>query len=238
MTKHTNAVERLEKDLWEREYGTLKVIPSSTRTLPSKALVLFSEILDFKNLRRVLDVGCGIGRNSVYLAKKGCQVHAVDFSETALNQLNAAATREGLRSKIHICYCLLQSTFPYRDRAFDLVVDSYVFCHFTDDRVKEHYRSELCRVTKPGGLVFSSVFSVRDAYYREMIGHTHSDEGPRVIVDPHNGIKKRLYTEDEIKAFFQRAFDVMYFVTLEFKDVVLGSPYWRSIFVLILKRNL
>ncbi len=58
----------------------MKVIPSSTRMLPSKALVLFSEILGFKNLHNVLDAGCGIGRNSIYLAQKGCEIHAVDFS--------------------------------------------------------------------------------------------------------------------------------------------------------------
>ena len=55
--------------LWDREYSDLKVIPSSTRQLPSKPLVLFAEILDFRKMRKVLDAGCGIGRNAIYLAQ-------------------------------------------------------------------------------------------------------------------------------------------------------------------------
>src|SRR4029450_8873368 len=81
---------------------SFKVIPSSTRALPSKALLLFSEILDFKRINRVLDAGCGIGRNSVYLAQKGCEVHAVDISRIALNKLRDAALKAGVLEKITI----------------------------------------------------------------------------------------------------------------------------------------
>src|SRR5438067_3315020 len=87
-------------DVWDREYTTYKVIPSSTRSLPSKALVLFSELIGFQNKLKVLDAGCGIGRNSVYLAKKGCEVHAVDFSEAALSQLDKLAIQTGIRERI------------------------------------------------------------------------------------------------------------------------------------------
>ena len=129
-----------EKELWEREYSTLKVIPSSTRTLPSKALLLFSEILGFENMHYVLDAGCGIGRNSIYLAQKGCDVHAVDFSETALDQLHKTALEAGVRHKIHTYNCSLEDPFPFQENSFDLVLDSYVFCHFTDEHFKQNYR--------------------------------------------------------------------------------------------------
>src|SRR5262245_52972785 len=125
---HPEAVENIsrQRDLWNREYGTLKVIPSSTRTLASKAILLFSEILDFKRFEKVLDAGCGIGRNAIYLAEKGCQVHAVDISEIALNKLQAAALKGGVTEQITIHNTALES-FPFEDNSFDLVIDSYVF---------------------------------------------------------------------------------------------------------------
>jgi len=223
-----------EMELWEREYSTLKVIPSSTRTLPSKALLLFSEILGFENMHRVLDAGCGIGRNSIYLAQKECDVYAIDFSETALSQLHKTALKAGVREKIHIYNCSLENPFPFHDNFFDFVVDSYVFCHFTDDSLKQKYRKELYRVTKPGGIVFISLFSVEDGYYRQML--ESMNEKDKIIVDPNNGIKKQLYTEREIKNLFSTDFKVLYFVKLEFDDIVLGQTYNRNILVLVLEK--
>lgn len=234
MLRNPNPTALLEKSLWEREYSTLKVIPSSARTSPSKALRLFSQLIDFTTIHRVLDVGCGIGRNSVYLAQKGCDVFAIDFCDTALTHLINMAKKAGVIHDIHPTNCLLQDYFPFRDRSFELVLDSYVFCHFTEEPLKKHYRNELHRVTKPGGIIYISLFSTTDGYYRPMITRP---EDPRVIVvDPHNGIKKQLYTEQDIKAFFCESFTLLYFVNLEFEDLVLGQPYWRSVFALLLRK--
>jgi SAM-dependent methyltransferase len=45
---------------------------------------------------RALDVGCGSGRDAVYLAKRGWQVTGVDFAETGLNAARQRAQREGV----------------------------------------------------------------------------------------------------------------------------------------------
>lgn len=45
---------------------------------------------------RAMDVGCGLGRNAIYLARKGWKVLAVDISEVALGTLQETAAEEGL----------------------------------------------------------------------------------------------------------------------------------------------
>lgn len=223
-----------EAQLWDREYGTLKVIPSSTRALPSKALLLFSEVLNFKNMVNVLDAGCGTGRNSIYLAQKGCKVYAVDYSETALKVLDDAAAQAGVRERISTQNSMLGETFPFEAGYFDLVLDSYVFCHFIDDAFRLNYRKELHRVTKPGGMVFSSVFSFEDEYYKEILEKNGGKSN--IVTDPNNGITKRLYTEQEIKDFFSVDFDILYFIKFEFSDIVLGDTYRRSVLALALRK--
>jgi ubiquinone/menaquinone biosynthesis C-methylase UbiE len=219
---------------WDKEYNNYKVIPSSTRTLPSKALTLFSELLQFHRNLKVLDAGCGIGRNAVYLAQKGCEVHAVDFSDAALQQLNSLAKREGVANKISSYKHPLEEPFPFTDNSFDIALDSYVFCHFTNANLQLHYRDELHRVTKPGGTIFSSLFSVTDEYYAEILkkqGH-----GGKIVIDPNNGITKQLYTEADVKMFFSERFDIQYFVEFQFQDIVLGTPFRRNIFALVLRK--
>lgn len=223
------------KDLWEREYKDLKVIPSSTRHKASKALLLFSEILDYQKFGVVLDAGCGIGRNALYLAQKGCHIHALDYSDCSLTQLSEGASRSGLADRITIYNRSLYEPLPFADCSIDLVLDSYVFCHFTDEVHKSSYRKELFRVLKAEGLLFSSVFSVDDEYYKRMAPQS-IDRGS-VVVDPNNGIAKQLYTEPEIKDFFLMDFHLAYFVKFQFKDVVLGQPFLRSIFVMLFSKS-
>lgn len=241
MSSITNSQEAFERqilrgaeaDLWDREYDALKVIPSSTRALPSKPLILFSELLGFDKVDKVLDAGCGIGRNTIYLAQKGCRVDAVDLSPAALRALDSAALRLGLRNSIRTHNCKLEAMFPFESEHFDLVLDSYVFCHFVDDAFRENYRRQLRRVTKPNGVVFSSTFSFEDEYYREILAKGGGKRN--IVTDPNNGITKRLYTEQEIKEFFSVDFELTYFVNFEFSDVVLGESYRRSIFAVALK---
>ena len=219
-------------DLWDLEYTTHKVIPSSTRMLPSKALVLFSELLGIQPGVRVLDAGCGTGRNSIYLAKKGCEVHALDFSKVALNRLDVAAIQSGIRDKIFSYHHELQSPFPLSSNSFDLALDSYVLCHFSDSNFKSFYLEELHRTLKPSGLLFSSVFSIDDEYYMELLGAKNE-----IVTDPINKLTKQLYSEEGARELFSSNFDVLYFVKFQFTDIVLGHPYKRSLLVFVLQKS-
>lgn len=221
--------------LWDREYETLKVIPSSIRTTPSKALLLFSEILGLEEGGTALDAGCGTGRNSIYLARKGYDVYAIDFSNVALAKLHDLVTQAGLRHKIRSYDRSLAEPLPFPDNFFSLALDSYVSCHFIDKDPKRHYWRELLRVVRPGGRVFSSVFSVEDSYYGPMIDDAGRET--KIILDPNNGIRKELYTEREIKEFFGKDFKLEYFTKFEFEDFVLGQSYWRSILISILSKR-
>jgi len=225
---------RAHKELWEREYRDLQVIPSSTRTLPSKALVASVGLLKPRPGQRVLDVGCGNGRNSVYLAQRGCEVHSVDFSHAALSRLHLLAARASVDRRIHAYDASAFQPLPFRDSAFSLVVDSYLFCHFQEDGAKHLYLNEVYRVLRPGGVLFVSLFSPEDEYYRPMIGKDQSES--TVIVDPHNGIAKQLYTKAEIAGVFRRAFRLRNLLEFEFDDIVLGGQTHRRVLILVMSK--
>jgi SAM-dependent methyltransferase len=219
---------------WDDEYRTHQVIPSSTRAQPSKPLLLFSELLRYEERRVVLDAGSGPGRNAIYLAGKGCLVYALDFSEAALSELRRAALAAGVNERVLVNSASLEEPLPFPDDSFDLALDSYVSCHFTEESLKQHYFGELRRVLKPSGVLFSSQFSVEDEYYRALIKEEQSS--PIIVTDPNNGITKQLYTEAEAKGYFSKHFGLRYFAKFEFEDMVLGRPYRRSILTLVLEK--
>jgi len=219
--------------VWNQEYESLQVIPSSVRVNPSRALLLFSELLQFESQQTVLDAGCGNGRNAAYLAKKGCTVHAVDFSKVALRMTHQLVQQERLQEKVFLSRCSLKGSFPLSSNSFQLALDSYVSCHFLSETERTLYATEMRRVLKPGGVLFSSVMSVDDDYYGPLLG---DDPENRIVVDPKNYIKKQLFTDEEVKNLFSSNLDLVYFVKLEFEDIVLGKPYWRGVFASIWRK--
>ena len=221
------------REIWDREFSELRVIPSSTRNTPSKALLLFSGLLRFRDMKRALDVGCGNGRNSLYLAETGLLVDAADFSQVAIQTTKGRCERAGLAERVQVHEHDLQHALPFKAETFDLSLDFYVSCHFLDAQMKQRYISELFRTTKPGGYLISALFAPSDEYYNEL---DRDQRGPHIVVDPTNGIAKQLYTRDEFRSTFSPPFIVDYLVEFEFSDVVLDKVYRRNILAMALRK--
>jgi len=83
--------------------------------------------------RRVLELGCGPGRNAVFLAKRGCEVDAVDLSPAAIAWARERAAEAGADVRFHLgdAFELTRADLvgPY-----DLVYDSGCFHHLPPHR--------------------------------------------------------------------------------------------------------
>jgi SAM-dependent methyltransferase len=96
---------------------------------------------------RVLELGCGNGRNASYLAGLGCCVDAVDFSAQAADWASERAASAGVTVNVQCC-----SIFDAEITAgsCDLVYDSGCFHHLPPHRRKD-YVELVRRALKPGG---------------------------------------------------------------------------------------
>jgi len=103
---------------------------------------------------RILDAGCGYGRNLVHLLRVGCEVFALDEDAEAIEHVRklSASLQTGLPDENFQAGSIEKMPFP-SDFA-DVVLCSAVL-HFARD--EQHFRSmlaELWRVVKPGGMLF------------------------------------------------------------------------------------
>ena len=99
-----------------------------------------------------LDAGCGSCAHSVRLARRGFNVHAVDFSESALAMAQDYVSSKQLRERITLGReSLLELSFP--DDTFDYVLCWGVLMHIPE---VERAVSELARIIKPGGTLVVS----------------------------------------------------------------------------------
>lgn len=95
--------------------------------------------------RTALDVGCGLGRNTHWLAQQGYQTTGIDLSAYALQQ---ARERFGEANTIFIEGDVLREQIP--GGPFDVVYDSGCFHHLPPHRRLSYLRT-LGQVVKPGG---------------------------------------------------------------------------------------
>jgi ubiquinone/menaquinone biosynthesis C-methylase UbiE len=99
--------------------------------------------------RRVLDLGAGVGRLSLFLAKQGAEVIALDNSRAMLEKIGAGAGKGKLGSRITTVHAPSHQ-IPLDDRSVDLVVCFGLLEHLPEKVRKETVR-EAVRVLKRNG---------------------------------------------------------------------------------------
>jgi len=102
-------------------------------------------------VKKVLDLGCGAGRNTWYLADKGFEVYGLDNAPTGLKILKKALTERGLTANLKVGDAF--EKLPYADNFFDALVSVQVMQHAKEPVILRAI-NEITRVVKPGGLVF------------------------------------------------------------------------------------
>jgi SAM-dependent methyltransferase len=133
----------------------------------------------------VLDIGCGLGYNAIFLASHGYSVTAVDGSAAAIERAQRNAGEAG----VHVTFGVADATnLTGYDGRFDTVVDSALY-HCLDDEGRRSYAAGLYRATRPGArwhlFCFSDgnvngVIAPRDAVTEDNIRDTLAANGWRI----------------------------------------------------------
>lgn len=146
----------------------------------------------------ILDLGCGLGRHSVFFAEKGFDITSVDLSADAVH-----ATREAMQEKqLVFSGCVADMVkLPFENDTFDRVFSYHVISHQDTPGVQKVI-DEITRVLKPGGKVFLTVCSKKH--------YAFSDENfPRV---DENTVLKTEGAEVNVPHFFadKKALNVLF----------------------------
>ena len=109
-------------------------------------LAYFIEQLTFKSNVKVLDAGCGNGKNSAYLAEKGFEIYGFDISVKAITVA---------RKKVPLGHFIVADakSLPYVDEAFDLIVDVGLL-HCIPPDGWESFKREVFRILRTNGYYF------------------------------------------------------------------------------------
>ncbi len=151
--KETDKASQLANNPWDEIYSSTE---KYTFYDINAAHEFIPNVIDFftqNGVRSVLDIGCGVGRNSLPLAENGLSVSAIDSSERAVKRLKEASV--SLKLDISASVADFRQ-LPYENGSFDAVLSIQVINHGFQKDVQMAI-SEVARVLKPGGVFFITV---------------------------------------------------------------------------------
>ncbi len=143
---------------------------------------------------RAADLGCGHGRNSVFLARRGFSVEAIDYSQAAIEWARERAAQAGVAlsfTQANVFDLALDA------RQYDLVYDSGCFHHIPPHR-RSQYVDLVVAALRPGGWFGLTCFRPEGGS-----GYTDDEVYERRSLGGGLG-----YTEDRLREIWSRGLDI------------------------------
>jgi SAM-dependent methyltransferase len=124
-------------------------------------IYLFDQILRgrFDGRRRLLDAGCGGGRNLIWFLRNGYDVFAIDSDPAAVSAVRELSSRLAPSLPASNIRQGVLDALPWKDGSMEAVVCSAVLHFAMDEDHFERMVSELWRVLRSGGLLFARLAS-------------------------------------------------------------------------------
>jgi len=198
------------KKFWDSEYsGRKKDQNINISDKPSGDLVKFmrwlrknkNNITELNNSSKVYEIGCGNGRNLIYLSNDfGLKGEGFDISEEAIKK---AKEKSG---KLTIKYAIkeLTTVLNKNDNSVDIVLDLMV-SHFLKPKERDELHKEFFRILKPGGWFLYKTFLLDgDVNAKNMI-KKYGDSETNSYIHPNSRLYEHVSTVEEIKKELQKA---------------------------------
>lgn len=143
----------------------------------------YKDVLNNNKNNEILDLGCGIGADTLYLIERGYNVLSCDFSNEALKSIQDNIPNS------KTLYLDMMKRFPIEDNTYSLIIAD-LSIHYFDNKTTIHIMNEIKRILKNGGILLSRVASVNDFNFGAGVGEK---------------VEKNYYFEgDYTKRFFDR----------------------------------
>ncbi len=177
---------------WEKNFSSKPEMFGLEQSLSAeKALKLFKE----KKISKVLELGSGLGRDTIFFAKNLIHVTALDYSSSGIEIIKQKALKQNLSKNISTNIFDIRKTLPFDDNSIEACFSHMLYCMALTSNELKNLNNEICRVLKPSGLNIYTVRNTFDGDYKKGI-HRGED------LYENDGFIVHFFSKNKVKSLF------------------------------------
>ena len=129
-----------------------------------KSLKIFQE----NNINTIIELGAGLGRDSIYFSINNLSVTSLDYSQSGINIINKKINKDKLKN-IKTKVFDIRQKLPFEDNSIDGCFSHMLYCMALSNQDLFNLNREICRILKPEGLNIYTVRNEHDGDYKNGI---------------------------------------------------------------------
>ena len=138
---------------------------------PSHSAKIALENFKKNNIKHIIELGAGLGRDTIFFAKNSIKVTALDCSPTAIKIIKDKSSNLRLSNFIDVQTHDLRQKLNFNDNSFEGCYSHMLYCMAFTYSELENLNNEICRVLKKDSLNIYTARNYRDADYKKGIYH-------------------------------------------------------------------
>ena len=175
---------------------------------PSEAAINTLKTFREKNIKKIIELGVGLGRDTLFFARNSINVKALDYSPAAIKIINKKVIENKLSNLVSTKIFDVRKKLPFEDNSVEACFSHMLYCMALTTTELKYLNSEICRILKPGGFNIYTVRHTGDGDYKNgkhvgedlyendgFIVHFFSEEKVKQITDGFNIIDIEKFEE-------------------------------------------
>lgn len=152
-----------QEEYWEINYANK---PKMFGLAPSFAAEEALKIFKKKNISSIVELGAGLGRDTIFFAKNNIKVEALDYSKTAVTSIKKKVEELNLSEFVSTKVFDVRKKLPFKNNSIQGIFSHMLYCMALKNLEVQNLNNEILRVLVKGGVNIYTVRNFEDGDYK------------------------------------------------------------------------
>ena len=136
---------------------------------PSIAAVKALKSFQAQNIKNIIEIGAGLGRDTIFFAQNSIHVEALDYSNASIESIINKSKKLNIADFIKPKVFDVRKKLPFKDNSVEACFSHMLYCMALVSSELESLNNEIYRILKPGGINIYTVRHTEDGDYKNGI---------------------------------------------------------------------